>query len=198
MQKGGNLLKKDLLVPIGAIHSKNSNRTLALLIGIVITALIGWISFQIQDVSFLTYLDSSKVVETIAILPAMFVVLLVHELIHVAFFHLFGKGKAKIEMKLDKEIGAIIMHQVNPNVYYRRNELLVILLAPLILLTAGLLLLDLVIILPFLIWINILLNAIGSSTDLYVSFRLLTQYKSHHLFNFDSTDHIINIYERSV
>jgi hypothetical protein len=161
-----------------------------------VTAFIGWVSWSFQGISYLDYIDKNKVWEIIGIIPSMLFVLFLHEMIHVFFFHLFGKGKAKIVPKREKELGAIIMHQVNTEVFYTRNQMLFILLSPLVLLTMLLLLSGLWIPLPFLLFINILLNSIGSSTDLYASYRLLFQYSSRHFVNFDSNEHILNIYER--
>lgn len=188
-------LKKGKLIQIGNIQSNNSNRAMAFFLGAVITCIIGGIALKIQDFSPINYLEPSKLVEVLVIVPTMLFILIIHEIIHVIFFLLYGKGKAKIDVKIDKEIGAVIMHQVNPEVFYRRNEMLVILLLPLILICVGLVVLDSYISFPFLLWVNILLNAIGSSTDIYISYRLLKDYSVNDLINFDSSEHILNVYK---
>lgn len=195
--KGGYRLNQKLFTKIGTIHKDNSQFKTAVMLGIIVTAFIGWMSWSFQGVSYISYMDKNKIWEVLAILPSMLVILFLHEMIHVGFFHLFGKGKAKIVPKREKELGAIIMHQVNSDVFYTRNQMFVILLSPLVLLTFLLLLCHVFIPLPFLIFINIVLNSIGSSTDIYVSYRLLTRYSSQHMINFDSDDHIMNLYERS-
>lgn len=191
-------LQTEKPVQIGTIQSNNSNRALAFFLGAAVTFIIGWFSLKIHDFSPISYLDTSKLIEILVVIPTMLFILFVHEMIHVIFFHLFGKGRAKIEVKIDKEIGAVIMHQVNSEVYYRRNEMLAILLAPLILISVVLVLLDAYILFPFLLWVNILLNAIGSSTDIYISYRLLKEYSSNDLINFDSSKHILNVYKSNM
>lgn len=186
---------KKALQLVGSIHSRNSNKKVALSIGAVVTVLIGWISIALMNFSLSNYLQPQKLAEVLAILPTMIFVLFVHECIHVLFFRWFGRGKARMKVKRDKEIGAIVIHQINPEVFYRRNEMLVILLSPIALITVGIILLNAYVLFPFLLWVNILLNAIGSSTDLYVSFRLMKDYNSNHVINFDSSEHILNVYK---
>lgn len=170
---------------------------IAFTIGLFVTGCISWASWWIQDISLMEYLQKDKVWEVIGILPSMLLVLFIHECIHVFFFYLFGKGEAKVVPKRDKAIGAIIMHQTNPNVYYTRNQMLIILLSPLILLTIILLFLHFLLPIPFLLFINIVLNAIGSSTDLYVSYRLLKNHSSKMIVNLDQEENILYVYERS-
>ncbi|MEK3955748.1 DUF3267 domain-containing protein [Psychrobacillus sp. FSL K6-1464] len=181
---------------IGVIQRENGKMSMALAIGVFITIVIWWVTASIQQVSFGSYLQPDKVIETIFIIPTMLFLLLVHEGIHVLFFLMYGKGKAKIEVKRERSVGAIIMHQVNPEVYYRRNEMLVILLAPLVIITGGLLMLDQIVMLPFLLMTNILLNSIGSSVDLYLSYQLLFRYKSQHFINFDTKEPILYIHQK--
>lgn len=142
-------------------------------------------------------MNEDKAWEVLAVIPSLFIIFVIHELIHIGLFHLFGQGKAKVIPKREKELGAVIMHQVNPEVFYTRNQMLFILLSPLILLTVLLLALHFYLPLPFLLLINIVLNSLGSSTDLYASYRLLSNYSRHDMINFEPDEHIMNIYERS-
>ena len=74
--------------------------------------------------------------------------------------------------------------------------MLVILLAPLLLLTVMFILLSFVIPMPYLILTNIALNALGSSVDLYVSFLLIAKYRSDMKINFHPEKVILNVYEQ--
>lgn len=71
---------------IGIIQRENSKISMALAIGVFITIVIGWVTASIQRVSYGSYLQPDKVIETIFIIPTMLFLLLVHEGIHVLFF----------------------------------------------------------------------------------------------------------------
>jgi hypothetical protein len=87
------------------------------------------------------------------------------------------------------------MHQVNEEVFYSRIQMIIILLAPLVFLTILLAGLMFWIGLPYLFYVNILLNVLGSSVDLYLTFRLLL-YTSPIWVNFSADKLNMNIYQR--
>lgn len=163
-------------------------------IGIAITLLTGILLNFIYPFS-LDYIQPSRIKEILLIIPTVFLVFLSHECIHILFFILFGQGKAKIEIKKERKMGAIIMHQVNEDVFYSKIQMVIILLAPFVFLTALLIGLMFWIKLPYLFYVNILLNTIGSSIDFYLTIKLLT-YPFHIWINFDADKLNMNIYEK--
>lgn len=180
---------------IGEIHFGNANVWQAIMIGVISTCLFTWASLIFIDLDIISYLQKDKLMEVLLILPTMFVVFVIHELIHVGLFIWFGKGNAKIKIRREKSIKAVVIHQTNENVFYNRREKLIILLAPLLLLTTLLILLSLVAPMPFLLATNIALNALRSTTDLYVAFLLLSKYHSKVKINFHPSKMILNVYE---
>jgi hypothetical protein len=180
---------------IAEINRETAKPLHAWFIGVVATILTGIVLSFIYPFSFMNYLERSHLIEILMTVPTILFVFLVHEWIHVFFFILFGKGKAKIKVKRERKIGAVIMHQVNEEVFYSRIQMIIILLAPLVFLTILLAGLMCWIGLPYLFYVNILLNVLGSSVDLYLTFRLLL-YKSPIWVNFSEDKLNMNIYQR--
>ena len=58
-----------------------------------------------------------------------------HEYIHIFFFKVFSKGKANIRVTREKDLGAVIMYQENKEVLYSKYQSIIILVAPLIIIT---------------------------------------------------------------
>ena len=121
--------------------------------------------------------------------------LVIHELIHIAVYKLFGKGQARISVEKEKKLGAIVVHQTNQDVFYTKPEMLAILLSPMVILTIVLTVIFKFTSYPFLIYINIALNLIGSSIDFYISMLLIKRYPKDILLNFNSEDITMNIYK---
>lgn len=185
------------MTKISDIHRGNGNIYIGGLIGLVATILIGWISLYVLQLDILSYLDQDKLLEVLMILPTVMFIFVIHEYVHVGFFLLFGKGKAKIKVVREKSVGAVVMHQVNENVFYTRIQMVIILLAPLIVVTIALLIMHIFIPASFLIWTNIVLNALGSAIDLYVSYKLLTIQSKSIIVNFKADEVVMNIYKRA-
>lgn len=179
---------------ITEIKRENANVRVGMFLGVLVTALIGGLSLWILQLNPATYLTPEKLPEIAWLVPSVLFIFVIHELIHVGFFLLFGEGKAKIKVKREKSLGAVVMHQVNEQVYYKRWQMVVILLSPLILLTIALLLLSLISPFIYLIFFNIVLNALGSSVDIYLSYQLLTKHDSKIRINFDKDDIQMNIH----
>lgn len=182
---------------IGELHRENGSVGIGILIGVIMTGLMIWFSIWILDLNVLMYLQKEKIWEVLLILPTMLTAFIVHEFIHIGFFMLFGKGEARIKVSREKSVGAVIMHQTNEDVYYKRWEMIIILLAPLIILTVLFLFLYTIVAMPFLILANIVLNAMGSSVDLYVSLVLLTKRDSSVFVNFDASTVKMNMYKQA-
>jgi hypothetical protein len=180
---------------IAEINRETTKPIHAWLIGVVVTFLIGIGLSFIYPFSFIDYMKPSHLIEILMTVPTVLFVFLIHEWIHVFFFILFGKGKAKIKVKRERKIGAVIMHQVNEDVFYSRIQMIIILLAPFILLTILLTGLMFWIHLPYLFYVNILLNVLGSSVDLYLTTKLLI-YPFPVWINFDADKLNMNIYQR--
>lgn len=103
----------------------------------------------------------------------MIITTVIHEYIHVIFFKLFGKGKAHIKIMRNKDIKGIVVLQQNKDVKYSLNQILIILLSPLIIITVISLLLSVIALdnINLIIGTNMWLNCIGSTTDVVLSFK---------------------------
>lgn len=181
---------------IAQIKREDSNIHFGIFLGTLVTAVIGTLSWWVLELNPSVYLTPEKLPEIGWLVPSVLIVFIIHEVIHVALFHLFGKGKARIKIRREKSLGAVVMHQVNEDVYYKRWQMLTILLTPLVSLTILLLLLSFFFPFSYLIFFNIVLNALGSSVDIYVSYQLLIKHDSNILINFDKDDIHMNIYVR--
>jgi hypothetical protein len=180
---------------IGELKRSNANIPLAILLGVVITAIFSFLSMQLfQFFHIFKYLKNEHIVEMFITLPVILFAFFIHECIHIVFFLVFGKGMAKIKVYRDRSVGAVIMHQVNPAVVYTRTQMIVILLSPLIVLTISFWLLSIFISTPYLFWVNTVLNALGSTIDIYVSILLLIKpYKNVHV-NFEPDQMVMNVF----
>lgn len=110
---------------------------------------------------------------------------ILHEYIHIFFFKLFSKGKANIKVIREKDLGAVIMYQENKDVSYSKYQTIMVLIAPLVLIT--------IVSIPFmnnslvglLIKANMYLNIMGSSVDCTLIFKLLRKYKNNIKISYD-------------
>lgn len=170
---------------IDIINKEKINKFILIITGLAVFLMVGFIFYTFKPFGFLKYIDNKeKVFEIILIFPVVLFSLIIHELTHISMYILFGKGQAKIKVRIDKEYGALIMHQINEDVFYSRNQMVAILLTPLIVINVVLSILVNFINAPFLLFFNILLNTVGSSIDLYVSTLLILNYKSSAKVNF--------------
>lgn len=102
----------------------------------------------------------------------LFIIIVIHELIHIIFFKIFGKGKAKIKIKFSIE--KILIQQVNKELYYTKNQMILILLSPLIFITLILVFISLIISYFYTIFYLVcIMNCIGCLIDLGVSISIL-------------------------
>lgn len=180
------------------INKQNISPIACAITGFLLTIIIGFIIFKLKPFNLIEYLNNKPInTELILFVPATIIILLIHELIHIGFYLLFSKGKAKIQVKREKEYGALMIYQINEKVCYSRNEMILILLAPLILITIILFILINFINTPFLLYINLLLNVLGSSIDFYISAFLLIKYPSNIKisFNPNKTEMIIKSFK---
>lgn len=182
---------------ITSLQRKDANILIAGCMGVLVTFVIGWMSLIILNFNPLYYIEDERIIEILLILPSMLLIFIIHEFVHIGFYLLFGKGRAKIKVVRDRSIGAVMMHQVNEDVFYTRTQMIIILLAPLVLLSVVILGLHSLVSAPFLIWVNIVLNALGSSVDIYVSWRLLKIGKAPLIVNFNSYEVVLNIYNKA-
>lgn len=181
---------------IGEINKRNANPLLCAITGILLTITMAFIIFKIKPFDIVEYItNKDKVIEIILLLPIQIVCVIIHELIHISFFIYFGKGEAKIKLKREKEYGALVVHQMNENVYYSKKEIIIILLSPLLIITILLIPLMDLINMPFLIFANSVLNILGSSIDFYISMILLRKTPKNIKVNFSSSEIAMNIYE---
>lgn len=107
-------------------------------------------------------------------LPIIVIITLtIHELIHILFFKLFGKKKAKIKVLRDKDLKAIVIYQHNKDVFYSKLQTITVLLMPLILITMVSIVLLFFIPNSLIIKFNMILNVFGSVIDMAITVRLL-------------------------
>lgn len=151
------------------------------IVGVMVIISLMWIVCFISG-----YLDINKLDLKILYLPVLVIgTLVVHEYIHVVLFKVFSKGRANIEVKRDRKLGAIVVYQKNQEVFYNKKQTVVILLMPLVLITTISLIK--ITILPYwamVLKVNMLLNILGSSTDLVTSYKLF-KYKGEVKVNYD-------------
>lgn len=122
--------------------------------------------------------------------------LFIHESIHILFFKLFGK-EATIKI-INDNFKNIYVYQSNKNVYYTRLQTIVILLAPLILISIATLIIlhfsNETIFVP--ISVNGVINAMGAMTDIVLSIKLLC-YRGKIVVGYEKKENIIlNIYQK--
>lgn len=135
-------------------------------------------------------LNEFQTIKDILMIPlTVLSILVIHELIHISMFKLFGKGFAKISVIYEKEMGAIAIYQSNKDVKYSLIQTLIILLTPAIALTIigmSFLLITTIPLIVELIKINIILNIVGSHIDFLISCKLLKSfYKKNVLVFYD-------------
>lgn len=183
------------LKKIDEISEEKSSPLHCAILGILLTIIIGLLVFYLKPFNIMEYLNNKeKIMEVILFLPIMFFIVFIHELIHIGLFILFGKGEAQIKISRNKKYGAIVVKQLNENVFYNKKEIILILLSPLVLLSIILFILMFVIDMPFLIYFNLLLNVLGSSIDFYISIYLLVKHNKNIKVNFDSQKTAMYIY----
>ena len=122
----------------------------------------------------------------------------IHEYIHVFFFKLFGNGQADIKIMRNKDVKGIIVFQQNKNVKYNLNQILIILLAPLIMITIMSIILSFIDSrdINLIIGTNMWLNCIGSTTDVVLSFKRYKQGEGNTYFEMNEKDEVIMNVER--
>lgn len=177
-----------------ARDSKNVNMYVCYTIGLLLTLFSIFILYMLQPIDLEIYLKVNKFIEVVFLPVTTLVTLFIHECIHILLFIVFGKGHAKIKVRRDEELKAIIIHQINDKVYYRKFEIIIILLSPLVILSILLYILMQYINLTFLIGITLILNVLGSTIDFYLSLMLLFKYNNKIIINFSSNEIKMNIY----
>jgi hypothetical protein len=167
--------------------SKNKKAIVgAIILGIVLLIVVGWLLMQ-----FISFLRPSALVglkfgniltlspngKFSVVLPipdifiALFLVMLIHELVHGAFYWYFTYQRPIFGIK-----GLSFYSAASPNVYIPRNQYLIVGVAPFVLLTlVGLLLLLYVQVFALsIISLFIIFNAAGAAGDLVMAIRFLS------------------------
>jgi Protein of unknown function (DUF3267). len=161
------------MIQVGKMNNDTENRFLCGLWGVSITTLLSVLIYKIHEFDILSTINLSNLAEIISIPIVVIITLIVHEAIHISAFKLLGNGQAKIRVRRDKRAGAIVIQQMNSELFYDKKATIVILLAPFVILTIVSVIMLMYIPYPLVIYINCILNAIGSSIDMYVSLRLI-------------------------
>lgn len=177
------------------IHKNNTNLIDKLFIAILNISLLTFIYFYggitADDIN-LSFISLPLVV------VATFIF---HEYIHIFFFKVLSGGNADIKVIKEKDLGAVIMYQQNKDVLYTRLQTVIILVAPLVLITLlSIPLLNLGA-LGLIFKANMYLNIMGSSIDCALIFKLLRKYDGNIKVNYEyeqSNGVIMNIHNVNV
>ena len=167
--------------------SKNRKAVVgAIVSGIVLLIAVGWLLVQFTHVLRPTALEGIRFRDILTITPdgkpsivlpivdavvALVLVMLIHELVHGVFFWWFAGQRPTFGVK-----GLYVYAAAPPEVYFPRNQYLIVGIAPLVLLTlVGLLLMVIVpvVVVPILM-LFIAFNAAGAAGDLVMVVRLLS------------------------
>jgi hypothetical protein len=157
----------------------------AIILGIVLLLNFGWLLMQFSlslrptalvslkfnnILSFTSDGNLSVMLPFLDVISALFLVMLIHELVHGVFYWYFTGQRPLFGAK-----GLYIYSAVSPNVYIPRNQYLIVGIAPLVLLTlVGLLLMLCVQVVAIsILSLFITFNAAGSAGDLVLAIRLL-------------------------
>ena len=167
--------------------SKNRKAVVgAIVSGIVLLIAVGWLLVQFTHVLRPAALEGIRFRDILTITPdgkpsivlpivdavvALALVMLIHELVHGVFFWWFAGQRPTFGVK-----GLYVYAAAPPDVYFPRNQYLIVGIAPLVLLTLfGLLL---VVIVPVvavpILSLFIAFNAAGAAGDLVMAVRLLS------------------------
>lgn len=185
----------------GTINQNNSSLVLCNLLGLFMTLITFIIMYLIKPLNLYEYLMSKNnmILEAGLVFMSYLVVFIVHELIHMAFFIIFGKNKAKVKLVKEKKLNAFVVKQLNPNVYYSKLQTIIILLAPLVLINSILFTLLMKTNLSMLIiYANIFANTLASCIDCYVSLKLMLKFDNEILINYSTDEINMNIYDKKV
>lgn len=165
---------------------------------IVVTALILLALISAISTGYINFLEVDiKVI----FLPAFVIgTLITHELIHISLFEIFSKGKADVEVLVDRALGAIVVYQKNKNVFYNKLQTIIILLAPVIIITLiSLIRIEINPEWSMVLKVNMLLNILGSLTDIVLSLKLISC-KGNIRINYDFEEDkgiLVCVHERS-
>lgn len=181
--------KKDIKpIPFLIISQKKTNLFLPIIFAIFFSTSFILLNVFLFNISELII---NFKLENIIYFPLLMITTLVlHELIHIILFKLFGKGQAIIKIIRDKDLKSIIIKQENENLFYTKMQVIIILLTPLIVITVISFLVQVIPItnnFGLLIMLNNVLNALGSCIDVYCVFILITT-KRVKKVNFSFTD----------
>ncbi len=162
---------------IGEINKKTENKNIIIIVSMILIVLLGTIIWLFYPLNYISMIDYNNITQIIIIPIAITITLIIHETIHILLFKLYGRGEAIIKVKWIKNEGSIVVHQLNDSIIYSRSEVIIILLSPFLIITFISLVLLRITTIPLLIYINCMLNIAGSSTDIFLSFKLLLKYK---------------------
>lgn len=161
------------MIQVGKMNNDTENRFLCALWGVSITTLLSVLIYKLHEFNILATLNLNNMGQIISIPLVVVITLIIHEAIHIIAFKYFGHGQAKIRVRRDKRAGAIVIQQMNSELFYDKRATIAILLAPFVILTIVSVIMLMYIPYPLVIYINCVLNAVGSSIDMYVSLRLI-------------------------
>lgn len=160
---------------IGKINSCTESKFLCFLLSVVITILSIVLFYKIHPFNFITAFDISTF-EKIMLMLIIILTLIIHEIIHILTFKYYGNGEAKVKIKIDKKSRAIVMQQINHNVSYSKQETMLVLLLPFLIITIISIILIIYMENPIIPYFNCILNAVGSSIDIFIALKLFFKF----------------------
>lgn len=164
---------------IDEINKDTERKSCLVFVGLVVTLIFSFIIYLIYPFDVMKSINNLTFIK-LGLFPLLVIfTIIIHELIHIFFFKLFSHGIAVIVPTWDKNLGAIVLKQTNQSIYYGKLQTLIILLSPLIIITFISVILTMVTSAKLIIFVNCILNIIGSSTDMYISIKLAFKYPNN-------------------
>lgn len=193
------MTENNKMIKICEMNSHTESKLKCLQVGFIINIILGYVIYLIHPFDIAIYLNEEEALKVFVLPIVLIITLFIHEIIHIIGFKAFGKGQAKIRVRRDKKAGAIVIQQVNENVFYSKKETMIILLAPLVLITLISIPLLFIPKITFIVYLNCILNSIGSSIDMYVSLKLLRSFNNDIKIQYSNGD-IVNmiIYKNNI
>lgn len=161
------------------IHKKNTT-VLDRLFIVVFNLLV------LTHIYFQGNISLSDVNLTFILLPiGVMITFVFHEYIHIFFFKILSNGKANIKVIRERDLGAVIVYQENKKVLYSKYQTIIVLIAPLVIITILSIPLINHSLISLVIKTNMYLNIVGSSIDCALIFKLIRKYNNSIKINYD-------------
>lgn len=178
------------MTQIGKMNNDTENKFLCALWGVFITILLGAIILKVYKLDILSAVKIDNFRQIITLPIVVIITLAIHETIHILAFKCLGHGEARIRIRRDKRAGAIVIQQINDKLFYDKKSTIVILLSPFIIITIVTSILLAYLPYSLVIYVNCILNAVGSSIDMYVSLRLIFCFPKNIIIKYNNGEEV--------